>query len=197
MDTLRRRIKRQEVEARQVPTKHGPAWQLRLGPRGEQTVGTTVGTTVGMTAEGLQVADGQHAEGGHADPGQSGRHVGSPAAEGPQVAADRGVEPVALELVGLVDRLQRENLFLAGQVGFLQAKLQSAEETIRLLEAPRDEPPTPSIVEDEATAITPAQEPAQGAPQGGDQGAAPAGGAQGDAAEASAWWRRALTWLRG
>jgi hypothetical protein len=39
-----------------------------------------------------------------------------------------------------IDRLQRDNQQLAGQVGFLQAKLQSAEERIKLLEAPKDEP---------------------------------------------------------
>jgi hypothetical protein len=29
LDTLRRRMKRGEVRARKVPTRHGPAWQVR------------------------------------------------------------------------------------------------------------------------------------------------------------------------
>ena len=31
IDTLLRRLKRGELEARQVPTRHGLAWQVRLG----------------------------------------------------------------------------------------------------------------------------------------------------------------------
>jgi hypothetical protein len=31
IDTVRRRMKRGELEARQVPTRHGLAWQVRLG----------------------------------------------------------------------------------------------------------------------------------------------------------------------
>ena len=49
--------------------------------------------------------------------------------------------PEVLALVQLVDRLQRENQQLAGQLGFVQAKLQDAEEQIRLLMAPQDERP--------------------------------------------------------
>ncbi len=48
--------------------------------------------------------------------------------------------PEVLELVRLVDRLQRDNQQLAGQLGFTQAKLQEAEHTIALLMAPTDEP---------------------------------------------------------
>ena len=48
--------------------------------------------------------------------------------------------PELLKALDLVDRLQQDNQQLAGQVGFLQAKLQSAEEQIRLLSAPQDEP---------------------------------------------------------
>jgi hypothetical protein len=47
---------------------------------------------------------------------------------------------VAAGLLHLVDRLQRENLELAGRLGFLQAELQQRDETIRALQAPREEP---------------------------------------------------------
>jgi hypothetical protein len=42
-------------------------------------------------------------------------------------------------LVGLVRQLQEENRNLAGQLGFVQAQLQQARETIRLLQAPPPE----------------------------------------------------------
>ncbi len=45
------------------------------------------------------------------------------------------------KLVHLVEKLHDENRQLAGQVGFLQAKLQDAQERIKLLEAPREPEP--------------------------------------------------------
>jgi hypothetical protein len=89
-------------------------------------------------------------------------------------------------LVQLVDRLQRENLFLAGQVGFLQAKLQTAEDTIRLLQAPDDAPEDP-----------PAPDPAGEPPADLEAASAPTAAASGASDEAPGWWRRALAWLRG
>jgi hypothetical protein len=46
----------------------------------------------------------------------------------------------ASELARLLERAHAENQQLAGQVGFLQAKLQEAERTVALLMAPKDEP---------------------------------------------------------
>jgi hypothetical protein len=53
------------------------------------------------------------------------------------------VEPDAkdAELIRLVEKLHGENSQLAGQVGFLQARLQSAEERMKLLEAREDSEP--------------------------------------------------------
>ncbi len=48
--------------------------------------------------------------------------------------------PELMKALEMVDRLQRENQQLAGQLGFVQAKLQDAEEQIRLLMAPQDAP---------------------------------------------------------
>jgi excisionase family DNA binding protein len=39
VDTIRRRVRRGELQARQVPTQHGPAWRVSLGN------GATVGST--------------------------------------------------------------------------------------------------------------------------------------------------------
>jgi len=44
----------------------------------------------------------------------------------------------------LLERAHAENQQLAGQVGFLQAKLQDAERTVALLMAPKDEPEPPA-----------------------------------------------------
>ncbi len=48
------------------------------------------------------------------------------------------------ESLALVDRLQRENTELAGRVGFLQAKLQDAEQQIKMLAAPKEPEPEPA-----------------------------------------------------
>ncbi len=50
----------------------------------------------------------------------------------------RADEHALLRTLELVEKLQRENLDLAGRVGFYQAKLQDAEEQIRLLSAPKE-----------------------------------------------------------
>jgi excisionase family DNA binding protein len=64
------------------------------------------------------------------------------------------VAPELMKALEMVDSLSSRNEQLAGQVGFLQAKLQDAESTIqRLLMAPKDEPNS-TIVEQ-----TPAEQP--------------------------------------
>ena len=47
-----------------------------------------------------------------------------------------GLERVVQSFLEKLERAHRENLELAGRVGFLQAKLQDAEEEIRMLKAP-------------------------------------------------------------
>jgi excisionase family DNA binding protein len=103
VDTVRRRLKRGELESRQVHTQHGPTWEVRLG---------VVSTEHNAAAKG--------------------------AANGAQGVAEGGAGVV--ELVVLVDRLQRENRDLAGQVGFLTAQLAAAQEQITALQAPQDAP---------------------------------------------------------
>jgi excisionase family DNA binding protein len=87
--------------------------------------------------------------------------IGRPVAPIPERTADTGLFPASgrdtgqaipvsaerdtgmgglAELARLVGRLQEENRNLAGQLGYYQAKLQQAEETIRALEAPREAP---------------------------------------------------------
>jgi DNA polymerase III subunit gamma/tau len=56
VDTVRRRVKRGELEARMVPTPHGAAWRVR--PPSAPTLGATVVPTVDATpgAAPMQVA---------------------------------------------------------------------------------------------------------------------------------------------
>lgn len=59
----------------------------------------------------------------------------APLQQGAALSADMSVE-----LVHLVDRLQRENLELGGRIGYLQSELQHATETIKALQAPSTAP---------------------------------------------------------
>jgi excisionase family DNA binding protein len=56
----------------------------------------------------------------------------------------------ASELARLLERAHAENQQLAGQLGFMQARLQEAEKTIALLTAPKDGP-------DDLADVTPAE----------------------------------------
>jgi excisionase family DNA binding protein len=93
--TVRRQIKRGELEAQQVATRHGLTWLVRLSelPGDLPTVSS--------------------------DPEQRGQ----------------GVD--ALELLRMLDQRDQTIMELAGRVGYLQAELSQARETIRALEAPR------------------------------------------------------------
>lgn len=97
VDTVRRRIKRGELPAKQVATQRGPAWRVLLSTPLSNV--PTLGNDAGQPA-------------GHE-------------------VNNAGV----VALVELVGRLQEENRTLAGQVGFLQAQAQQAQETIRALQA--------------------------------------------------------------
>ena len=69
--------------------------------------------------------------------------AGSPTMTETMPPPKEGTTPPSAEvlaLVALVERITRENLELAGRVGFLQAKLQDAEEEIRMLRAPAQSP---------------------------------------------------------
>jgi excisionase family DNA binding protein len=97
VDTVRRRIKRGELPAKQVATQRGNAWRVLLS-----TPLSSV-PTVGNDAT--------------------------------QPAAHEDKDAGIVALVELVSRLQEENRTLAGQLGFVQAQAQQAEETIRALQA--------------------------------------------------------------
>jgi excisionase family DNA binding protein len=104
-DTVRRRIQRGDLSARQLDTKFGPAWRVLLG-------------SAPVPANGLH---------GNPSPLTDGLHGGT--------TVGRSV----VELVALVDKLQQQNLELAGRLGFLQAELQQRDEQLKALQAPQPE----------------------------------------------------------
>jgi excisionase family DNA binding protein len=117
VDTVRRRIRRGELHAMQDAGRHGPTWRVLLStpPSTVPTVGSTPSSTPSVN--------------------------GSTPSMTPSVDE---VGPALLEALRLLDALRQENRDLAGQVGYLQARVQVHEETIRALTAPEQpqEPPT-------------------------------------------------------
>jgi excisionase family DNA binding protein len=110
VDTVRRRIKRGELGARQVQTKFGPMWEVLLGAAPE-----------GLPPPG----NGVH---GSAPRGSSNLPGAAP-------APALGVT----ELVALVERQQQTIMELSGRVGFYQAQVEQLREQLAL-EAPKAEP---------------------------------------------------------
>ena len=132
-DRVRRRLKAGEFHARQVASRYGPTWEIHLG---DLTQRDSAAPGVAPTAAPRVAA--------------APRVI--PSLVEDEESDDEG--PAAVELVRLVRHQQDQLTQLAGQVGFLQAQLQQAQETLRLLQAP------PDGVEPEA-AETKTEEPAQ------------------------------------
>jgi excisionase family DNA binding protein len=120
--TIRRWIKSGTLQAYQVDTPNGPAWRVQVGglplhhPRHDARVDTPVkGAMSTVDVQGGQTVKGDEDE---------------------TSALVTLLEDERRERVALAQRNEQ----LAGQVGFLQAKLQDAEHKIALLDAPKDEP---------------------------------------------------------
>ncbi len=121
--TIRRRIKQGTLRSFKMPTSQGFEWRVQLDTQDGQVDAQP--TPVGMHVD-TQVVD-----------------------RGVQVPT-QSVAPTAevLKALDLAEQLRRDNAALvarneqlAGQVGFLQAKVQDQERQIALLMAPKDEPP--------------------------------------------------------
>jgi excisionase family DNA binding protein len=91
------------------------------------------------------------------NPGAGVRDLAADDERGPGAESADGV--AMLEMVRLVGRLQEENRNLAGQVGYLQAQLQVAQDQVRALEAPSMSQDVPQRSPANAM-LEPAQEPA-------------------------------------
>jgi hypothetical protein len=128
--TIRRRIKEGILAAEKVPTAQGYEWRVQL-------------------------------DGGACLPDRSGRRVDDDRVDGGVAPSADGVDSVAEEVgealvraLGLVERLQRENLELAGRVGFLQGKLQETQAQLLAL--------APPVAAPGAAPAVPAAEPLRG-----------------------------------
>ena len=127
VDTVRRRIRRGELHAVQDAGRHGPTWRVLLSAT------PSVVPTVGSTPSSMPSVNGST----------------------PSTTPSKGEDSVALlEALRILDALRQENRDLAGQVGYLQARVQVHEETIRALTAPQTqqdanpEPESPAPITD-------------------------------------------------
>src|SRR3712207_5173476 len=122
--TIRRRIKQGTLQGFKHPTSQGYEWRVRLD-----------GQVDTHTAE-------------------LGRHVDIPAPSMGGQVDTQGTAEVAIKALAVleqiqqehraeVEQLRQENQQLAGQVAFLQARVQEKERQIARLLAPQDEPPPP------------------------------------------------------
>ena len=111
--TIRRRIKAGTLSAYQLPTSQGYEWRVVLD---DNTVHPPPRPAVHLNGQAGQVPGTDQVV------AQTSGHL--------DVQAPEPQNEALLKALSLVDRLQRENMELAGRVGFLQAKLQTAEERV-------------------------------------------------------------------
>jgi excisionase family DNA binding protein len=112
VDTVRRRIRRGELHAVQDAGRHGPTWKVLLGVTPSSVSAVSSTPSVSATTPSVSATTPSTAE------------------------SDAGL----LEALRMLDAIRHENRDLAGQVGYLQARVQLHEETIRALTAPAETP---------------------------------------------------------
>lgn len=118
--TIRRRIKAGTLTAHRLPTSQGYEWRVQLD----------AGTDQPLPLPAAQM-DGQHDHlPNDAAQVDSQKNEAKNATSAPLNGASN---EALLKALDFAERLQRENMELAGRVGFLQAKLQTAEEQILAL----------------------------------------------------------------
>ncbi len=137
--TIRRRIQNGELRAFKLPTRGGFEWRVYIpedAGGGVATTGGGVGSTSGggVAAYDIPMPDTATFDGG-----------GITTTGGGSSASDLQAEAVANVLADELQRLhdqnrwlQDQNIQLAGQLGFVQAQLQAAQEQIRLLTAEKE-----------------------------------------------------------
>ena len=132
--TIRRRIKAGTLRAVQHPIAEGFEW--RVYP---ETTHNHNGASIQRIHEGT-LASLELGTLGSQESTHSGQ-VEQPVPKDDSTIVETPAQmPEVLALVQLVDRLQRDNQQLSGQVGFLQARVQDQERQIALLMAPKEEP---------------------------------------------------------
>jgi len=118
-----------------MPGPHGPQWMIRL--ESEQPAPTKVIVASHQIDQPSEQAE--QSQGGGSDQAEQGQNDQADKAD-----QGRGDQAALLETLRMMRLLQEENRILAGQVGFLQAQLlqsqaqlTEAQQTIRMLEAPK------------------------------------------------------------
>ncbi len=139
--TVRRRIKAHQLLAHRLPTSQGYEWRVHLDGSADH-LGAPLAAQVDSTTVHLSGANG-HVDGtdtvhlntqSNQAPAQEGKRDTKSAAQ-VDTESVRPSDQALLKALELTDRLQRENMELAGRVGFLQAKLQATEEQLLALSA--------------------------------------------------------------
>ncbi len=113
--TVRRRIKAGELRAFQMPTSQGYEWRVQLDGVSEQLDGTPDKPT---------------------DPQEPTEPRRSEFPDNGAVQVDGMPDPDLQRALELADQFQRQNVELAARVGYLQAKLEAAEQKILALAPP-------------------------------------------------------------
>jgi hypothetical protein len=155
--TLRRRLREGRFEAKQIPTRYGAAWIVKIG----DLTGTSNGRARGATADALpsqaetrepgsdpRMEAGYHAE--HSDPSNQGEQADSGREQAE--TSDPGQPSLSMvEALGLISKLQEENKSLVegmlqrteaaaiwqGRAEVLQFQLHQVQERLLALEAPK------------------------------------------------------------
>ena len=133
--TVRRRIKAGELAASRHATAQGYEWRVHLSGTADHVPGHDADQVPPQPDQApARAADQVDGVDGSNDqlPGQDGQAAGRVMTTSPPPVGEQAL----LKALELTDRLQRENMELAGRVGFLQAKLQAAEERLLALSAP-------------------------------------------------------------
>lgn len=120
--TVRRRIKAGELRAFQMPTSQGYEWRVQLDGVSEQLDGAPDKAT-----DPQEPTEIRHSK----SLGNGAGKVDSTA-----VQVDGMPDPDLQRALDLADQFQRQNVELAARVGYLQAKLEAAEQKILALAPP-------------------------------------------------------------
>jgi len=133
--TVRRRIHLGQIPAIKVPRPQGFEWRVYLDGIPQPTLEPAPHPIhLNIISEALNTqAD--------SSPVQVDMHLDTPPVHMDMHLDTPPIQVDSNKLLRLVEKLHDENSQLAGQVGFLQAKLQDAQHQIKLLEGPKEPEP--------------------------------------------------------
>jgi hypothetical protein len=141
--TVRRRIHLGQISAIKVPRPQGFEWRVYLDGIPQPTLEpaprpihlNTIPEALNTQVDSSPVQVDMHLD---TPPVQVDTHLDTPPVQMDTQMGSSLIQMDTNELLRLVEKLHHENSQLAGQVGFLHAKLQDAQQQIKLLEAPKE-----------------------------------------------------------